>query len=234
MNELVIHLPEGKPVESDPDFERRAELLYARGLEPMVYRKPKVIGSIANRELFSGGIILDEGLKGSIKTLSFSEELDARTVIYEIPETLELAALKEVITIIAFHEHGNYPAETRIQPTGAELTIDQAVVPPGESQRGDRIHWDGTSGWEHIYLVSSNNPTQFYWTNGPKAIGLEGMGVNGHIDPTGLDGPYVPEDYEIVMANSTTPHASPIMPNGGSRTFLRLAYEHFVPQTAGN
>jgi len=225
MSELIVALPYGA-VSPDEGVEKRLERFEAvRFDEPVIFPKPRVIGRIANREAFSA----PHDHRGDFR-LPFSIDPTKAEVKYEIPPGL--AQLQEAIEIIAKHEHGNFPHEQRPAPTQADATIDQSIVEPGETQRGDRIHLDGHMGrWENIYLVSSSSPTEFFWTDEPACLKFRGMGLSGEIEKEGLEGPYVPGDYEIVLANSTVPHASPVVQEGGPRTFLRVAYEHSLEIT---
>ena len=139
--------------------------------------------------------------------------------------------------MVATYEHSVHPGAMYRSSKGAlalegqvKLTIDQDEISPGSAQRGrsnGEVHRDDHSldvpTWLHMYVASDSSPTEFFAVDQP---GIAGQGYD--LDPQKLGKPVTAGEYEVAFANSTSLHRSPVVTQGGQRTFLRLQYLHAV------
>jgi hypothetical protein len=219
MVSLEIPIPE-IPVDRDPYYDARHHLVEAQGNgQPIISAGGRAIGILANRAAFSS--VQVPGLNMPEMSLDFNR--DNSYVRYYIPD--KLAAFQEAIEIAARYEHSRYPDAVYVFDK-VILAADQTMTKPGFAQRGDqdgKVHRDcGWEDWVHLYVVSDSNPTEFFEADKPGIAGGHGAPVPA---PT-LSDPYVPLPHEVAFANSTSLHRSPVIPEGGDRTFLRLMYVH--------
>lgn len=135
-------------------------------------------------------------------------------VTYQVPDSLR--QFGGAILAIATHEHATYKTA---QYKAISISTTQSTVGAGKQQRGPMgAHRDGFNIHRlHIYVVSDVNPTEFYPSPEPLRddVVVDGSRVAVVADP-----------YQIVYANRTTHHRSPIFEEAARRTFLRVTYEH--------
>ncbi len=179
------------------------------------------VGSIEDLLTFSRPISFDDG-----KAENFDFPLGEQpnysqmpTVSYELPEKFQ--QFSEAIGLIAASEHTHYPW-ARFESVG--VSIDQRPLIAGTAQRDSTpllekaAHRDGSRNeWRHIYVVSSNLPTEFFEFESPtreRDIRQYSLPVPPRALAVG----------EIAMANITTFHRSPRAVVDGERTFLRVSY----------
>jgi hypothetical protein len=109
----------------------------------------------------------------------------------------------------------------------ALLTVRQWPVAAGYSQHGSEateLHRDisGSDGSGRFYTTSDRYPTQYFpkidsTPETPDTIYINDKGELDRVDPL---------PYQVVHASAMTYHRSQIIPEGGVKTFLRLAFEY--------
>jgi len=205
----------------DPEYDNRYQLIEARHEgQPQMSRPPTVVGTVVDEALFS--CPFDGSSVASLSSaLTFDREQGE--VRYRMDEGL--AQFEEAIRIAATYEHGMYPTAVHRADRGVGLRIRQNEVEPGSSQSSSDIHRDGMwHEWLHIYVVSDACPTEFFEVDPPGTD--EHNRDRGDFGAEELGDPFVPQPYEVVFVNNTGLHRSPMLEEGGHRTFLRLVYEH--------
>jgi hypothetical protein len=239
MIKLEVPLLPPQPARFDPEYQRRHRYAEAaKSRLPFISSSPRVIGALDRQTEFSKEIDFDavlhphdeaaspEHRKGARKViglkLPFEVYYERGLAVYSLVDELE--QFGEAISMAAAYEHSHYP-QAAYADGSVMMSLEQSVVSPGLAQRGGiggEIHRDGSPyQWHHLYMASDRNPTEFF-TVGEPGIVRSGKAVS----PTDLEAPFVPAAYDIAFANSTTLHRSPIIEEGGLRTFFRLSYQH--------
>jgi hypothetical protein len=219
MYTLEVPIPES-PIGVDAVYDDRHQLIEKmRDGGPLISARPVIIGRLADRETFADC----QQLPGRIMT-SIEFEYNQDTVRYYLAD--QFAPLREAIQVAATYEHSMYPQAAYLE-NAVTLTLDHRDVVAGRAQRGDvdgGAHRDGGGyEWLHFYVVSDAYPTEFFEVSNP---GVEGYYSGSTLETSELGEPFVPQEYEIACANTTALHRSPVIEEGGKRTFLRIVYEH--------
>jgi hypothetical protein len=218
MYTLEVPIPES-PIGVDAVYDDRHQLIEKmRDGGPLISARPVIIGKLANRATFADC----QRLPGQMASIGF--EYNQGTVRYDLAN--QFAPLIEAIRAVATYEHSMYPQAAYLE-NAVTLTLDQRDVVAGRAQRGDPdggAHRDGGGyAWLHFYVVSDAYPTEFFEVSDP---GIEGYYSGNTLETSELGEPFVPQEYEIACANTTALHRSPVIEEGGKRTFLRIVYEH--------
>ena len=175
---LEIPLTPGLSAATDEDYDNRHRLAEALGNGlPAISSQARLIGGLLDQDAFSRQLDFSP-LVGSRNRLfsaatsnlvrqtcglrlPFEIDHEAARATYQVPD--ELVQFSEAIGLIAHHEHSTYPEAQYRRGSLATLSIDQAMVTPGETQRSKNpleVHRDGTLGqWQHIYVVTDSHPT---------------------------------------------------------------------------
>jgi len=240
MVELEIPLTPGLSAAADGDYDNRHRLAEALGNGlPAISSQARLIGGLLDQDGFSRQLDFSSLVESRNRLFSsatsnlvrqtcelklpFEIDHEAALATYQVPD--ELVQFSEAIRMIARYEHSTYPQAQYRHGDQAALSIDQATVAPGETQRSRKlleVHRDGTLGqWQHVYVVTDSHPTEFFEWPEP---GVAGSGRG--IEPDELGPALVPPEYEVAFTNSTNLHRSPVIEGGGHRTFLRLSYTH--------
>lgn len=118
---------------------------------------------------------------------------------YRIPNAY--AQFRGAIGLIASHEHNAYPDAHHAD---VHITVRQSLAATGNGQLERGLHPDALPyEWKHVYVVSDCYPTEF---------------------PDHETHP-----YEVTFFNGTVEHCAQVVPEGTTRTFLRVIYTHFMP-----
>lgn len=109
----------------------------------------------------------------------------------------------------------------------ALLTIRQGEVRPGWSQQGPTVESlhrdiDGKSGLGRLYTLSDFYPTQYF----PQIASTPETPGSILISDADKQGCVEFSPYDIVHASAMVYHRSPQIPEGGMRTFMRLAFNY--------
>jgi hypothetical protein len=220
MIEFAVPIPEA-PAGADPEYDDRRQLVEGRREgQPQMSRPATVIGTVAEEAVFS------RTFDGSNVVSLFSGLTFDRVqgkAKYHLDEGL--AQFQDAITIAATYKHSMYPTAVYRSDHRVDLSVRQDEVEPHSSQSDTYIHRDHMwHEWSHIYIVSDACPTEFFEVDPP---GTDQYNREyGEFKAEELSEPFVPQPYEVVFTNNTSLHRSPIMEEGGRRTFLRLVYEH--------
>jgi hypothetical protein len=148
---------------------------------------------------------------------------------YRIPQ--ECTQFVGVIQEIAAYEMAMNPLAHLFY---AYLTVDQAPVKKGETQRKPGLHVDGFQGAriqpkimiDHSYVVSDSNPTVFY----SQTFQVDHLNEAIHNFFLDFDKQaqeemtWKPQPFEICLMNAYQVHRSDYAKADSSRTFLRLSF----------
>lgn len=236
-------------VQRDPDYARREAILAdLKERRPVSSAHIRLLGTLSNRDTFVQPVDF-ESLAPSQRSgherrdlvsgnyeIGFSFDPAAMHAVYQVPP--QLIQFAEAITLVAQHEHGLY-ADAQHSGSILKFSVDQRPVLPGQAQRasiGSHVahrDWVPTT-WAHNYMVANRYPTEFFPFDRTAAASLTNYEAYCASQPICIDDEFTPtpvtsEPFEVAYANNTAYHRSPVMTEGGARTFLRMSYHHDVP-----